>query len=499
MLGVAQSALPAQHSPLAIDEQVTYYLAAGKTPDSVYQRCLSQSATPPLYFWLSSACWRLQDFFSGVSREALLRAPTVIAYFGSLILIFLLGERLVHPGAGGPAALLLAAQPELFFPGFSARPYLLGLFLLLVVIYQMAVLRQKGVTLGGWLMLCLANLALPWTHYLFAPIVVCEPLLLAATPRPTNARRSLSLGLWFATLIATAVSALALSKGLVRLGILGGSMNWITERRAWWAPITDLLGAPMVLAALAFSFLVGIARRRLGFTPTAPSLRQAFFLALFTLAPAGILWIAGEKVSPSLGQARYVAPMFGSACLTIVIALTWGLGVRGAQVAAVVLACLLGAPQRTWNALRQPAIYDTLWKSAAEYLNQMVGPNDLLLIHSGLVETELAHTYYDDPGYQEYTTSRLSDFYLNVAVERLTLPIEWRQGIWLQEYARRVDACQARGGVVWLVLSADTDLGYAIEQSAIGWLQSKGWRVETLDTPIAARLSRAVFSPSAND
>src|SRR5215207_5651362 len=106
---VLLQAVPAnQKTPLEIDEQVTYYIAHGQTPNSVWKRAFEQSATPPLSFWFVKASSALRHSIGVGSREFWLRFPSLAAYLVSVWLVWRIVGREYGPSAASAAALILS-------------------------------------------------------------------------------------------------------------------------------------------------------------------------------------------------------------------------------------------------------------------------------------------------------------------------------------------------------------------------------------------------------
>jgi hypothetical protein len=147
-----------------------------------------------------------------------------------------------------------------------------------------------------------------------------------------------------------------------------------------------------------------------------------------------------------------------------------------------------GTAGRTWERLRQPDRHDHFWLDAARTFSKSTRPGDLVLVQSGLVENRLMPAFFGDDGYQEYTTSRLSDFYWPNPVARLTLPLPWMEGDWQKAYALRIDETTSASGRVWLVISADSDIGQSTERGAIAWLESRGFRLRVISPDRVARI-----------
>lgn len=523
VLGAAQTLGPVLASPLSIDEQVTYYLACGQTPPTVFERVQTQSATPPLPFWLTHASMRLGAIVGfWPAPEAWLRLPSWCSFLLAMVVVRSLGDRLLGGGMGSVAALLLACQPDAVYHATQARPYSLGLLANLVAALGLLRLRT-----GGWRPLLLAgflsaDVALLWTHYLFAAILPAQ-LLMACLMAPghgaasaSTAERPLPVAIVAAAQLLAGLSLVLLAPALFRLGNEGPVLNWITERRPWyaqlgllawdpqlvgrigaqgmtWMALGEILAQPLVAAVIA-GILFGLGRTLFG-TGRAAGRRNGralAMLALWFVVPIYLLWGGSRLFGASLAQPRYFAIQAAPAVLLLAWVLRQlGRTTIGALLLALLLVFMGGLYGRVGAAICHPVQHDRYWLEAAQRLNELAKPRDLVLVQSGLVETLLVPHRFADAGFQEYTTSRLSDFYLRAPVRRLSLPLEWSDGPWLTEYGREVAATRASGGTIWLVISADSDLGAAVETAALAWLRAQRFTVAHISDERVAHILRA--------
>ena len=121
---VLVQAVPAnQQSPVWIDEQVTYYIALGRTPDAVWSRAFEQSATPPGYFWLVAASSAVGEAIRIGSPEFWLRLPSLIAYLASMLIAWSMAKREFGPSAASATVVIFALHRAGAGMAMESRPY----------------------------------------------------------------------------------------------------------------------------------------------------------------------------------------------------------------------------------------------------------------------------------------------------------------------------------------------------------------------------------------
>ena len=502
-LAAVQTVGPNRRSPLGIDEQITYYLAAGQQPPTVLARCLEQSATPPLYFWLAKGSLRFGEILTpGRLREWWLRFPAWLSLLLAILVVARLAEGLLGPGSGAAAALLLAGHTEVLYYATQARPYTLGTLLSTVAFWCLCRLRAPGWSPKYLVGLIAADVGLIWTHYVFAVLIPTQLLLLPLVHWPGNGERenatrpALAKASLAAILLLLSISAVPLLPGIFRLIACRPFLNWITEIPAWYRPLGLLeLGTAgwwpliVVVTLAALVLLAGKVRGRPanGSLPAWPA-STGLALSLWLIVPIYALWLSAWLGGASLAQARYIIVQAAAAVLLVTFVLRCLVEPRALGVLALVLLLLSGTPGHVSDILSNPVRHDRYWQEAALLLNDRAGTDDLVLVQSGLVETVLVPTQYADPGFHEYTTSRLSDFYLDVDLRRCSLPLRWVDADWQRYFADLIKATTARGGRVWLVISADSDLGQAVEHAAIRWLTSMGLSVQPVSDERVAKV-----------
>jgi hypothetical protein len=496
-----QTAGPNRYSPLSIDEQVTNYLVNGRTPATLFARCVEQSATPPAYFWLVQGTTGLARFW-GAERpnEWLLRFPSLLAFLASLVIAAGVAERFVARGTGGLAALFLACHgPLIEQAATQSRPYALGLLAGLIAGGSLLRLASGPSSIRWFVAVVLSDLCLLWTHFVFV-VVIPAHVMMVGLARPTHHGDGSTHRLFPKTaliflLALLPISLLPLAAGIVRLWIYRAQMNWFTQLPSW-DQVLDVFEFLPPLRSRAWLYLVPAAAAlwligRLGSKAgrsAAGRVPLGRLLAIWSLSPLVLLWVGGAIAGAALAQPRYMLIHTGPAMIFLTYVLSRLYTARLAIGIGVVLCAASSAPARIIDIVGDPVRHDRYWLEAAEILNNDANIRDIVLVQSGLVENRLQPIRYDDPGFQEYVTSRLSDFYLRVPLRRLALPLPWVEGDWQTEYAKQIAAARSAGGTIWLVLSSDSDVGQSTERGVIAWLEQLGIVLRTVSGERVARI-----------
>ncbi|MBX3442987.1 MAG: glycosyltransferase family 39 protein [Planctomyces sp.] len=455
VLSAVGLSLPAlQGQPLALDEHVSYFAAAAPDGIELARRSLEVMATPPL----SHVLERFSLSLFGHSETAL-RLPSLAAYVAGVGLTFLFARRLCGPLAGGLAAVLMAWHPDVLHEVRIARCYGLVVALSAASLWLWARWRARPAWADalGW---AAASVALLWTHYLAAPLVLTQGLLALATAfgSPRTERRErltqcVSVALLVCVLCVPLIaSVLRLSEWSEALGFQAQSAEW-RDFFPWPWQVLILTALPLT-AALQLVGVIGGPR-----VPNAGATRAAACLAfVLWLAPLGILAL-GTQENPTLASPRYRTPMAPASAAAV------------AGLAAVALrpgaACFVMAVSLAagWSAASTPAHRagrlgdrgDEKWRAAALIIaDDLQRPDVLTFTLTGLAESLLVPAIRGDERFDRYVSSRLGAFYTNV--ERgIPLPMIWSGGGFLeQKFRERL----ADPGIreVLIVAAVDTDL-----------------------------------------
>jgi hypothetical protein len=361
---------------------------------------------PPLQYLVGWAAG------GAAASEASLRAPFVAAGVGGVVVIALLGRRLMGPPAGLLAAALLAVSPLHVELSQLARPY--ALLVLAVGLSWLALFRalEQG---GGvdWLAFSAAAAVALYTHYLGGQVVLVQALVAAVWV----ARRGGTGGL--PALVSFAGIGLLLAPWLEVLRPLAGAQVGAGHLSATALAefvrhvlIPEQLGsgwAGALTGALVLLGLWGLRHR--------PEVGLAAVLSM-TL-PIGLLW-ALNPAHPLAGRHfAFVLPMVmlliahglvvtGRA---VEAALSWRAAASGARtprvVAAMVAVALIVASHLPAGAALGGYYqwrHGTDWRTVAEVLDRLVGPDDEVLATLGAV---YPLRYYWRPAVEETDAARL--------------------------------------------------------------------------------------------
>jgi 4-amino-4-deoxy-L-arabinose transferase-like glycosyltransferase len=177
------------HQSLWVDEVFTRHVVEASTPAGVWHRVWLTESTPPLYYLLS---WLV-----GAHSVVATRVVSAVALTAAVPVGYLAFRGLIGRWAALAAAAILAVSPELVSLGTYARSY--GLFILTVLlsIWGLAAVLERGSGLryGLWAIACVACV---WTHYFGAFLIAAEAAVLLAV-RP---------GAWLRTVVASMGTAL---------------------------------------------------------------------------------------------------------------------------------------------------------------------------------------------------------------------------------------------------------------------------------------------------
>jgi len=483
-----------QKTPLEIDEQVTYYIAHGRAPSSVWRRAFEQSATPPGYFWLVNASGIVGAQLGVGSREFWLRFPSLASYLAAVWLAWRIARRDFGSSAASAAAVILALHAiGVEKMAFQARPYALGLALVLVALDRLLWLQSRCTYCDtDATLFWLALAALPWTHYLFAVFFLPALVQVVFATEFAAFRWRLLRGIGIAFLLC-----LPLVPGAWRVQTIGPALAWITEPPSW-KPLDALIVPVAFIAALAASIALRLLPARVSISQPAPNRWTLVVLIGWIVIPfATLMGLALFENSLALAQLRYFLPTLGPIVLLISGIFAAASRAKLVVVAAFVYAVVAGHAASAWHHIRHPVWHDFEWKDAGESLKDRAAASDVVFVQPGLVEAVLTPVKYADVGFQEYATSRLSDFYAGRSFSRLVVSPNFPRGEdrYLAEYTRRVEEVRRTNGLVWFVVSADTDLGELAQTNFEQWIKAKGFTVEIVRPNPVARILRCSPSP----
>ena len=340
----------------------------------------------------------------------------------------------------------------------------------------------------------LACIALVWTHYLNATVVIATIPVLAWRVRRNN--RGVVFLIIAALMMLFTVSPLY--SPLVRMSAWGKYFGYQTE-----APIFETIG-PLWWAGLPAGFVVGWLASRWPQLKKKGEVnpylvghfsRSAFgILLMWGLVPTAFVAIVCHDEHASLANPRYrVGFDIATACLLVAMFRS-RMGLRPTMVATVVmlLVAWFVSPGAPWMPRRLLSAASAEWKEMALKIEKDGRPGQPIFVQSGFGESFLMSDLFDDLTLHDFAACRLGRFYLKTEHPRYALPFIWTADTpahnqFLDLLSRMAVAKQ---DTIWLVAATDTDLSdasgryFEVTARVVGYEQA-----ERIDLP-AVRLIR---------
>ncbi|TWT47911.1 hypothetical protein KOR42_41090 [Thalassoglobus neptunius] len=469
--------------PLVLDEHVAYWIAGSDNPESLWQRSLNYSATPPFSSALQSVAMQVFG-----KSELAIRLPSYMGYLLAITGTFLLSRELFGTRAAGLASLIVALLPASLEWSRLARPYGVSLGLSALSLWLTALrLRQpcRWDTLVAW---GGCGVLLIWTHYLNSPLIALESIVLlgiGAWTREDTVRPRIR------TLVAMAfiaLSVLPLVPSLVRMARWSAILNF----RPTPPSTLEILG-PMWWAAFPASLLLAVLISSLTLKrstqSSAPNWRVFGIAAFWGLGGVLLLGVASQWI-PTLAEDRYRVIYLPAAAAFLGGLLDHRFGRPIATLAAI---CLISV---TWclseGVLWKPEKLSTSaamnWREMAKILDEESLDDQPVIVGSGLVESRLVPVMFEDPVLMDYIACRMGRFYLPADQQRTALPWVWIDDINLNRYYLEFLSEHAQSKL-WVVAGTDTDLGRGGLIGLTNLLLRSGYqKIREVKTPTTALL-----------
>ena len=361
--------------PLVLDEYGTYWIV-GDGPLTLWQRSLDYENIPPLAPWLHKV---FMDVLG--ESEWSFRLPSAIWFLPAIVFSFLLGRELRGPLHGGLCAIMTAWHPTALGEIRLARCYSLTL-LLSAICFWAAVKWMKRPNDYHWAALwTLLSLALVWTHYLNAVVVVATVLVLGwrMYVRAIRACVLLCMACLFLALCYS-----PLFEPCLRMANLGEYFAFQTDSSIletvsamWWIglPAGWIAGKTAEFFRPSRSESENRKGSRFGL----------IILLLWGLAPTigAVIVCRGEYAS--LANPRYRVGFDVAAGCLLVTCVTSRLGTRAALVAVVaaLVASWSVADRLPWQPKRLNTRQSFQWKELALHVQQHGTTGEPVFVQSG--------------------------------------------------------------------------------------------------------------------
>lgn len=445
--------------PLAMDEYGTYWIASDG-PLTMWERSLNYENIPPFAPWLHRVILNVLG-----ESEFTFRVPTTLCYVLAIYVSYLVGREFAGTTFGGLVALVTAWHPSALPEVMFARCY--GVTLLLSALcFLFAVRWYKAPYDYLWAFFwTLACIALVWTHYLNATVVIATMPVLAWRVR----RNDRGVVFFIIASLAMLFTVSPLYSPLVRMSVWGKYFGYQKE-----APILETIG-PLWWAGLPVGFVVGwLASHRMPLgkkgevNPHSVGhfSRSAFvILLLWGLLPTALVAVVCHGEYASLANPRYrVGFDIATACFLVAMFRS-RMGLRPTMVATVVM--LTGAwlfcPSAPWEPRRLLSAASAEWKEMALKIEKEGRAGQPIFVQSGFGESFLMSDLFDDQTLHDFAACRLGRFYLKTEHPRYALPFIWntKTSAHRQFHSLLTRMAAAKQDTIWLVAATDTDLSDA--------------------------------------
>ncbi len=457
--------------PLVLDEYGTYWIA-GDGPLTLWQRSLDYENIPPL----APALNRIFMNTFGESEWSF-RLSSAVWFPLAILVSYFFGKEFRDPTFGGLCALVTAWNPVALGEIRIARCYSLTL-LLSVVCCWAAVRWIRRPYHPYWALLwVLTSIAVVWTHYLNAAVVLAT-LVGICWRIPTRSIRGfvflligiLVFGLCFSPLY-TAI--LRMAEWGKYFGFQAESRFFETVSSIWW------MGLPVGL-------LVRYACQRcwpnVGENESRRISRVAWILLLgWGLAPTIAAVVLGHGELASLANPRYRTGFQVAAGCALVAILTNGLSAKASVtvIISAVIASWSVADHAPWRPKRLGTRQSNQWKEMALHVEKNGQPGEPIFVQSGLGEAFLLSALYEDLVLHDYVACRLGRMYLKTEHPRYGLPFRYDlNDSMLRFYIKLVSSIrETPHQSLWVAAATDTDLNEMSTLVFLDLVEQHGFKV----------------------
>ena len=446
--------------PLVMDEHGSYWIIDSGLPGTSLMRSLDYAAIPPLSSWLQTV------FLTVLGKSELtFRLSSAVCALGAIIVSYLAGKELGSPLTGGLTALLVAWHPEAMDEVRIARCYGLVLLLGAAVIWATVRWQRSPGSLWAALLWSLASVALLWTHYTSALLVIISGLSVAISAFVRRDFSHATLSRLLIAVLLVSLMCLPLIPSLFRLKEWGPILNYSDSSTSIWNVIGPLwwIGLPVGVVAVR-----ALARSR---SPQEISRSGLWITGACSLLPLLILAVLASSDMSSLANPRYrVAYAPAGACflaLLLTSSRRWKVSIGAAIVVLVVSWSL--TPLGPWELGRLGSATEQEWRELNAYIEDNAKPGEPIFVQSGLTESYLVPLFTEDRVFLEYVACRVSRFYVETSHPRYALPYVWNTQTGVTDFFRGLlQNWHSDPGSFWVACATDTDLN----QSSLDGIQA---------------------------
>ena len=372
-------------SSLWLDETITAWIARAPL-EILLERVAAYQGQSPLYFFCASLFVKSFGF-----SEFVLRAPSLLAGLVTLLLLYRLSRHYFSVSASIFSVMVMLAQSEFVRALVSARPYMMALLFLLVTLLLLARWQRdrQGITL---ICAAMSFLVAFYLHYLLAvslfPLIIAQILSSLQKLRKNTCR----------TILFIVAYTLLSLPGVLQIAELSERLPIYS-----FAPAVSVSTFFKVLVPLEICVLFVTTFLLLFFFLPKGSCRVGrysstlcIFIISLTTIPILSLLIISLSTGESLLLGRYgLAATIGVAllgawlldCLELQRTKWWGV---------VFLGALLLINVRTWH--------HEDWRTSLTAIQAGQKTSSLILLYTGLSESQSAHWLMNDVAHEYLTT-----------------------------------------------------------------------------------------------
>ena len=476
--------------PLTLDEHGSYWIVESDVPSTTLARSLNYAAIPPLSGWLQQFCLAV-----GGHHEMAFRMSSAAPFVMSIIVTYLLMRDLSNSHVAGLAALILAWHPESMDEVRIARCY--GLVILLSAFSFWMTIRwarspSSWAYMFGW---ALSGAALLWTHYLTAPVMALELLVLIGflkldATRPPRAWKPLLVGVGLLV-----VAGIPLIPSVQRMADWNTALGFGQQPASLWSLLGPIWIVGTITGLIVSWGLSRVASGTVGSDqPNAADTRQRMItLIVWGIAPILLMAIVTNCGLAGLNNPRYRTAFAvpGACCLAFLLSHRSRPWAALAGTIGLLAAAWLMLPNRPWQPTRVAGAERQDWRRIAMEIEQNSEPGETVFVQSGLSESFLVPIYCDDALFMDYVACRVGKFYLRSSHPRLALPFLWADpSPMTQRFRDILKTNAALNQTIWIACATDTDLC----RDSLPWmdrlLTQAGYQVHTRSTFQTAELVR---------
>jgi hypothetical protein len=258
----------------------------------------SRAAAMPqfsLYFFIAGLAVAL-----GGASEALLRLPSVIAMALAAFLLYRLGKRLLDQEAALLATLVFVGWKEVAFAAADARPYAVGLLLVIASMLLLIRWLETGRLAEGLGYILLASLTV-YTHYLFAAMFLVHAIYaiqrLRARP-PARLMAVCGAGILSAALLLPVLPrVLFLARSGAKYSFVG---------KPWLPQLLEFFSPPVLVSSVLIGLLLArFVRPAYCFSKPPTTRAPLLLLVSWAAAPPLLLWAVSILTPARVFVGRY--------------------------------------------------------------------------------------------------------------------------------------------------------------------------------------------------